>query len=213
MYTNQSQSEQSILCIDSPSFIPTDEILIEGEQAKDVEMKLMKSDLFNGKPTFYFPGLFTSKQEIILTIDPSEFTMKSDAILVFAFNLNNELLFVNHKERGWELPGGKIEQNENEIDACIRETYEESYCQLEGDSLEAIAQYKIIDDDNEHIKSVYVARIKLENEDQNFENETKERKLIFAPHWLTILNENYSLLLHDNVYSICLELAKHKLNI
>jgi hypothetical protein len=118
MYSNQSQFEQSILCIDSPAFIPTDEILIEGEPATDMKMTLMKNYLFDAKPMFYFPGLFSSQQHIVLTIDPSQFKFQSNAILVYAFNLNNELLFVNHKERGWELPGGKIELNENEIQAC-----------------------------------------------------------------------------------------------
>jgi hypothetical protein len=98
----------------------------------------------------------------------------------------------------------------------IRETFEESYCELEQSTLQSIAQYKITDEDNisdEHIKSVYTARVKLEHQDCNFEHETKQRKFVASPDWFTIFNENYSLLLHDDVYPICLELAKHKFNI
>ncbi|CAF1378536.1 unnamed protein product [Rotaria sordida] len=194
-YSNKNRFQQSILCIDSPAFIPTDEILVDGKPVTNIR-------------------LFSSQQQIILTTNPSQFYLKSSAVLIFAFNLNNELLFVNHKKRGWELPGGKIEVNENERQACIRETFEESYCELEESSLQPIAQYKIIDKDNVddgHIKSVYAARVKLEYQDCHFDHETKDRKFVSSLDWLTILNENCSLLLHDDVYPICLEIAQHKL--
>ncbi|CAF3595970.1 unnamed protein product [Rotaria sp. Silwood1] len=215
-YSNPNRFQQSILCIDSPAFIPTDEILVEGKPATNISMVSMKHYLFDAKSTFCFPGLFSSQQQIVLTINPSEFHSNSSAVLVFAFNLNDELLFVHHKKRGWELPGGKIEISENEIQACIRETFEESYCELEESSLQPIAQYKIIDNDNigdVHIKSVYAARVKLEYQDCPFDHETKQRKFVSPLDWLTILNESYSILLHDDVYPICLEITKHKLNI
>jgi 8-oxo-dGTP diphosphatase len=215
-YSNQDSCSQSILCIDSPAFIRTDEILVEGEPATNINMVLMNSYLFDAKPVFYFPGSFLSQQQIVLTTDPSQFNLRSDAVLVFAFNVNNELLFINHRQRGWELPGGKNELNEDEIQTCIRETFEESYCELDESSLKPIAQYKVIDEtgiDEEHVKSVYTARVKLEHQDCRFNYESKERKFISSPNWCMILNENYSLLLHDNVYPICLELAKHELNI
>ena len=35
-------------------------------------------------------------------------------------------LMVEHNERGWELPGGKLDKNEDCDDAILREIYEES---------------------------------------------------------------------------------------
>ena len=41
------------------------------------------------------------------------------------FSGDQEWLMVKHKERGWELPGGKIKSGENLKQAIIREVYEE----------------------------------------------------------------------------------------
>ena len=42
------------------------------------------------------------------------------------FSGGQEWLMVKHKIRGWELPGGKINDNENYEQAIIREVFEES---------------------------------------------------------------------------------------
>lgn len=42
------------------------------------------------------------------------------------FNDNNEILLIKGPRRGWEMPGGQVEEGESLRDAAIRETKEES---------------------------------------------------------------------------------------
>ncbi|MCA9759700.1 MAG: NUDIX hydrolase, partial [Candidatus Eisenbacteria bacterium] len=46
-------------------------------------------------------------------------------------NSTNELLLVRSPRRGWEMPGGQVEQGESLRKAAIRETLEESGIEIE----------------------------------------------------------------------------------
>lgn len=41
-------------------------------------------------------------------------------------NERNEILLIKGPKRGWEMPGGQVEEGESLKDAAIRETKEES---------------------------------------------------------------------------------------
>lgn len=41
-------------------------------------------------------------------------------------NERNEILLIKEPKRGWEMPGGQVEEGESLKDAAIRETKEES---------------------------------------------------------------------------------------
>jgi 8-oxo-dGTP diphosphatase len=43
----------------------------------------------------------------------------------------NELLLIKGPRRGWEIPGGQVEEGESLTDAVIRETIEESGIEIE----------------------------------------------------------------------------------
>ncbi|OKP94393.1 NUDIX hydrolase [Paenibacillus sp. P46E] len=53
----------------------------------------------------------------------------SDAAIVV--NDKNELLLIKGPRRGWEMPGGQVEEGESLIQAAIRETKEESGIDIE----------------------------------------------------------------------------------
>jgi 8-oxo-dGTP diphosphatase len=46
-------------------------------------------------------------------------------------NLQNELLLVRSPRRGWEVPGGQVEQGECARDAAVREVFEETGIRIE----------------------------------------------------------------------------------
>ncbi len=46
-------------------------------------------------------------------------------------NEHNELLFIRGPQRGWEMPGGQVEEGESLSEAVIRETKEESGVEIE----------------------------------------------------------------------------------
>jgi 8-oxo-dGTP diphosphatase len=46
-------------------------------------------------------------------------------------NEKNELLLIKGPKRGWEMPGGQVEEGESLTDAVIRETKEESGIDIE----------------------------------------------------------------------------------
>lgn len=41
-------------------------------------------------------------------------------------NSRNEILLVRHPRRGWEMPGGQVEEGENLVHALVREVKEEA---------------------------------------------------------------------------------------
>lgn len=46
-------------------------------------------------------------------------------------NEQNEILLIKGPRRGWEMPGGQVEEGESLKDAAIRETFEESGIEIE----------------------------------------------------------------------------------
>jgi 8-oxo-dGTP diphosphatase len=46
-------------------------------------------------------------------------------------NDQNEILLIKGPQRGWEMPGGQVEEGESLKDAAIRETLEESGIEIE----------------------------------------------------------------------------------
>ncbi|KZE38712.1 ADP-ribose pyrophosphatase [Bhargavaea cecembensis] len=59
---------------------------------------------------------------------PPKHIVSAAAIVV---NDRNELLLIRGPRRGWEMPGGQVEEGESIRDAAIRETLEESGIEIE----------------------------------------------------------------------------------
>ncbi|MBP3962769.1 MULTISPECIES: NUDIX hydrolase [Paenibacillus] len=58
---------------------------------------------------------------------PKHFVSAATIVL----NERNELLLIKGPERGWEMPGGVVEEGESLKEAAIRETKEESGIEIE----------------------------------------------------------------------------------
>ncbi|MBP1989783.1 ADP-ribose pyrophosphatase YjhB (NUDIX family) [Paenibacillus eucommiae] len=55
-------------------------------------------------------------------------------------NEHNEILLIKGPERGWEMPGGVVEEGESLKNAAIRETKEESGIDIEVTKFCAVFQ-------------------------------------------------------------------------
>ncbi len=55
-------------------------------------------------------------------------------------NKDNKILLINGPKRGWEMPGGQVEEGESLKDAAIRETKEESGIDIEVEKFCGIFQ-------------------------------------------------------------------------
>jgi 8-oxo-dGTP diphosphatase len=91
---------------------------------------------------------------VTLTFDPQVYRQRTAAhVLVFPF-YEGKLLFTRHRQRGIELPGGKVEPGETSLGAAVRETYEETGYSLL--SIERIGQYVI---NHSMIKDIYLGLV------------------------------------------------------
>lgn len=61
-------------------------------------------------------------------MNPPKHIVSASAIVI---NENNELLLIKGPRRGWEMPGGQVEEGESLTLAAIRETKEESGIDIE----------------------------------------------------------------------------------
>ncbi len=235
-YTNESNNQEySILCIDSPIFNKSHEIILQPHEAQQVYQNPNPGKLTNLIPSllesktlkFTFPGSFHCQ---INELQINQFGSSSspsfprpDAVLIFAFNSNHQLLLVEHHKRGWELMGGKLESDETPEQAAYREAKEEGAVQIDTKSIRLIGQYKITEPGNNqtseqeskssilHTKSVYFARIAEIEPESHLTMETKSRRFLDPPSWTDILADRpmkFSALLKDNVYPACLYAAK-----
>lgn len=157
------------------------------------------------KQNFHFAGAYGGKVD--LTFDAAA-VRDANAVLVFAF-YRGHLLMTKHKLRGWEVPGGKVEQGEWPSQAALRETYEEAGAEIDG--LEWIAQYIVTQANEEPLfKSVYIARInRMHPLPDGFE--TEEIRLYDEPPLPPEVQHSreFSPIVQDQVYSRILEHLSH----
>ncbi|MBE3596720.1 MAG: NUDIX domain-containing protein [Hydrogenibacillus sp.] len=102
--------------------------------------------------------LYTDRfgRTVRLTFDPADY-LPAGHVLIVPF-YQGKIVFTRHRERGIELPGGKVEPGETPLAAAVRETYEETGARLYA--IAQIGQY-IVDDaaDGRLVKSVYRAEV------------------------------------------------------
>lgn len=83
---------------------------------------------------------------------------------------NEKWLLTKHKERGFEFPGGKVEEGETAKEAAIREVKEETGGLV--DRISYIGQYYVVGKTGDTIKNIYYAHIsQLVNQETYFETD------------------------------------------
>ncbi|MBO8171793.1 MAG: NUDIX domain-containing protein [Bacillaceae bacterium] len=105
--------------------------------------------------TYQFKDL--AGNDIELTFDPGQFSATPRHVLIFPL-YRDQIVMTEHHDRGIELPGGKVEQNESLISAASREMWEETGAVLDG--LLRIGEYRICAEHEEPlIKAVFLGYV------------------------------------------------------
>lgn len=111
-------------------------------------------------------------------------------------------LLTNHKQRGLEFPGGKVEAGETLEEAARRETYEETGGILGG--LKFIGEYKVSDKKGSFVKAVFLGEIeRIEKTNSYFE--TKGPVMVDGDILQQRFEDNYSFIMQDEVIGECLK--------
>ncbi|QGQ47618.1 RNA deprotection pyrophosphohydrolase [Metabacillus sediminilitoris] len=105
--------------------------------------------------------------EVHLSFEDHPFSTNPKHVLVLC-RYEDKWLLTKHSDRGYEFPGGKVEENEMAKDAAIREVKEETGGIVT--SIEYIGQYKVMGKEKIIVKNIYFAMIsELIKQDNYFE--------------------------------------------
>ncbi len=107
------------------------------EQYEEIECKIRKSDLHmkarERREELGELYLESSQEFLTSTADPYSYHPPKHIVSAAAVILNDaeEMLLIKGPRRGWEMPGGQVEEGESLSEAAIRETKEESGADIE----------------------------------------------------------------------------------
>ncbi|MCH1625418.1 RNA deprotection pyrophosphohydrolase [Fredinandcohnia quinoae] len=136
------------------------------------------------------------QNEVNLSFTKNPFSNKPKHVWVLC-KLQNQWLLTNHRERGLEFPGGKVEDGETPEEAAIREVSEETGGKIKN--LQYIGQYKVFGKGKTIVKNIYYAVID-ELLPQSTYYETKGPVLLTTIPLVTIPKDRkYSFIMKDDV--------------
>ncbi|WP_245747447.1 RNA deprotection pyrophosphohydrolase [Anaerobacillus alkalidiazotrophicus] len=154
--------------------------------------------------TFSFVDYY--KNTVELSFVPNAFSKNPKHVWIIC-QFNNKWLLTCHEERGFEFPGGKVEEGETADQAAVREVYEETGGIIK--KILKLGQYKVTAKHEIVIKDVYYAQIdRLEKREHYFE--TKGPTLFNDLPENIRENKQFSFLMKDGVLTHCLDIIKKK---
>lgn len=115
-----------------------------------------------------------------------------EAVSVVIFNEKDEILLIQSKRYTvmrleWEIPAGKVEENETIENAAMRECVEETGCQITN--LKHLCTHNPANGMSDSVCHVFAARVKSET--NNFDrNEVNEKKWVTKDDALKMLENN-----------------------
>ncbi|WP_066258315.1 RNA deprotection pyrophosphohydrolase [Neobacillus drentensis] len=149
---------------------------------------------------------FLDKNEnpVDLSFSQNAFEEKAKHVLVIC-QYREEWLLTNHKERGLEFPGGKMESGETLEEAAHREAYEETGAIL--GKLKFIAEYKFSDPMKSYVKAVFWGKVDRVEETTSY-HETRGPVLVTGDILQKRFGDHYSFIMKDQVVEQCVTLIQ-----
>lgn len=145
--------------------------------------------------------------EVQLTFSKSPIIQDARHVFVICSYLDQWLLTI-HPERGYEFPGGKVENGEKPVDAAIREVYEETGGIVS--SLTYVGQYKVIQPQREIVKNIYFAKIASLKKKSSYMETNGPIMIRTLPEDIKN-NEKYSFIMKDEVIQRTMEIINKKI--
>lgn len=108
----------------------------------------------------------------------------------------------NHKVRGLEFPGGKVEAGESLIEAAQREVFEETGAIVE--ELLQIAEYRVTNEKDSFVKAVFWGKIKTIHKTNNY-YETNGPVVVKGDILQLRFGNEYSFIMKDEVIQECIK--------
>ncbi|MGP4076579.1 RNA deprotection pyrophosphohydrolase [Halobacillus sp. K22] len=118
---------------------------------------------------------------------------------------NNQWLLTQHKDRGFEFPGGKVEEGETAEEAAVREVMEETGGCVED--LKYVGQYHVEGKGGTVIKNVYFAAIGALTKQEHYFETYGPVLFQHLPKGMKT-NERFSFMMKDEVLPLCLHRIK-----
>ncbi|WP_078544408.1 RNA deprotection pyrophosphohydrolase [Litchfieldia alkalitelluris] len=142
---------------------------------------------------YKFQDSYQNEVHLSFSIDPYSNNPKHVWVIC---RYKDQWLLTEHRERGLEFPGGKVEKGETPAAAALREVKEETGAVVS--KLEYIGQYKVLGKGKTIIKNIYFAEIERLIHQNNY-FETYGPRLMFELPSSVKNNSKFSFIMKDDV--------------
>lgn len=144
--------------------------------------------------------LDTNGNKVELSFSGHAFPEEARHVLVIC-QYQGEWLLTNHKTRGLEFPGGKMEEGESLSETAHREVYEETGAVL--GKLIKLGEYRVTDRTGVFVKAVFWGKVKSMKEKNDY-METNGPVLIKGDILKLRFGQDYSFIMKDKVIEECM---------
>ncbi|CAM3982517.1 RNA deprotection pyrophosphohydrolase [Mesobacillus thioparans] len=145
-------------------------------------------------------------EEVIMSFQENAFDKMACHVLVIC-KYRGEWLLTNHRVRGLEFPGGKMEKGETLHEAARRETMEETGAVLSR--LEFIGEYQVMSKKDSFVKRIFYGEVEKIIPQDNY-LETWGPVLVSGDLLSERMRDEYSFIMKDDVIKHTLEFLNKK---
>ena len=122
-----------------------------------------------------FKHIFELKSKFNMEYQPSDLESKKFPVSIKGIvKINNTIVLLKNERDEWELPGGKLEVNENPEECLIREIYEELGIQVEIDKIIDTWVYNILGKVDVFIVTYLCVPLNIKKDKLHISHEHKE---------------------------------------